>query len=124
MVAAIGAWRIKESFEELGTDAKPCSAESALSACLTERRRSHQWLARVRPSIRMSAALVIIAQISGQAVREFRGGGEVASLEEATSQRAEPQFHLVEPRAMFGREMEYVLVVGIRQECTPLVAGA
>lgn len=72
----------------------------------------------------MSATLVVIAQVSGQAFREFRRRCEVAPLEETTRQRAEPQFHLVEPRAMFGREMEHVFVVSVRQERAPLFAGA
>ena len=66
---------------------------------------------------------VVIVEVRGDAPDEFRSRGEVAAFQETTSQGAEPQFDLVEPRAVLGREMEHVLVIGIGQESTPLGAG-
>ena len=67
---------------------------------------------------------VVIVQVCGQACDEVLGRCEVAAFQEAARQGAEPQFDLVEPRAMLGREVEHVLVVGIGQKGTPLLAGA
>ena len=67
---------------------------------------------------------VVVVQVRGQACDEFLGRCEVAAFQEATSQGAEPQFDLVEPRAVLGREVEHVLVIGIGQEGTSLRAGA
>ncbi len=66
---------------------------------------------------------IVVVQIRRQAAEEFLGGGKVATLEEATSQGAEPQLNLVEPRAVLGREVKHVLVCRVGQEGTPLAAG-
>ena len=59
-----------------------------------------------------------------QARDEFLGRCEVASFEPAASERAEPEFDLIEPRAVFGREMKDVLVVRVGQEGASFAAGA
>ena len=59
---------------------------------------------------------VVFVHISLQPGDEVFGGGEVATLEPASSQGTEPEFDLVEPRTMFGREMKDVVVIRIRQE--------
>src|SRR5947209_3440812 len=109
----IGARRIDGSLELLRSSPKPRSAEALLAACLAEGRRPNQRLSRVGPAVRMGAMGVVIGQISRQACREVCGRSEVAALQEAARQRAEPQFDLVEPRPVLGREVEHVLVFGI-----------
>jgi hypothetical protein len=88
------------TLEMLGTAAKPGSTESLLATCLAERSRTHQRLSGVGPAVGMSATSVVVVQVRGQACDEFLGRGEVAAFQKATSQGAEPQFDLVEPRAV------------------------
>lgn len=124
MAAAVGAEGVEESVETLWTRAKPRSAESLLAACLAEGRVANQRLPGVGPAVGMGAASVVIVQIGGQACDEFLGRCEIAAFQEAACQSAEPQLDLVEPRAVFGREVEDMLVIGIGQERAPLLAGA
>ncbi len=72
----------------------------------------------------MSAVIVVVVQVRGQTRDKFRGRREVAAFQEATSQSAEPEFDLVEPRAVLGREMKNMLVLGIGQEVASLFAVA
>ena len=123
-VTLIGAKGVEEAVESLGTGAEPGSTESLLTPCLAEGRGANQGLPGVGPAIGVSAVSVVVVQVRGQACDEFLGRCEVAAFQEATSQGAEPQFDLVEPRAVLGREVEDVLVIGIGQEGTPLLAGA
>lgn len=120
----VGAKGVEEAVETLGTGAEPGSTESLLAPCLAERRGANQRLSGVSPAIGVSAESVVVVQVRGQACDEFLGRCEVAAFQEAASQGAEPQFDLVEPRAMLGREVEDVLVIGISQEGTSLLAGA
>lgn len=48
---------------------------------------------------------VVVVQVRSQTGDEFLGRFEVAAFEEATSQGAEPQFDLIEPGAVLGREV-------------------
>jgi hypothetical protein len=104
--------------------AKPGAAEVLLTACLAERSGANQRLPGVSPAVGMGTMGVVIVQVRSQACDEFRGRCEVAAFQEAACQGAEPQFDLVEPRAMLGREVEHVRVIGIGQKGTPLLAGA
>ena len=67
---------------------------------------------------------IVVVHVGLQSDDEFLGGREIASLEPATSQGAEPQFHLIEPRAMFGREMKDVPMIRVRQKGAAFAAGA
>src|SRR5207245_3367293 len=49
---------------------------------------------------------------------------EVPTFQEATCQDAQPQFDLIEPRPMFRRKMEEMLMGWIAQECSPLFPPA
>jgi hypothetical protein len=120
---AVGAGRVQESVKTLWTYAKPRSTGSLLAARLAERSGADEGLSGVRPAVRVGAMGVVVVQVRSQACDEFLGRGEVAALEPATRQRAKPQFDLVEPRAVFGREVEHMLVFGVRQEGTSLLAG-
>ena len=71
----------------------------------------------------MGATGIVVVQIGGQAYDEFLSRSEVAAFEETTSQGAEPQFDLVEPGSVLGREVEDMLVTGIGQEGASLRAG-
>ena len=122
-MAVIGAGRIEESVETLWAGAKPRSTEFLLSASLAERCCTNQGLAGVGPAIGMGAMGVVVHQVSGQACDEFLSRCEVAAFEESTRQGAEPQFDLIEPGAVLGREVEHMLVFGIGQEGASLVAG-
>ena len=53
--------------------------------------------------------VVVVEEVAEQVLEHF-GRAKVASLEKAASQNAEPEFHLVQPRAMLGREMKDVFV--------------
>jgi hypothetical protein len=55
---------------------------------------------------------------------EILGGTAIASLQKPTGQDTQPQLHLVEPRAMFRRKVEHMLMVRIAQEGTPLYPAA
>lgn len=121
--AFVGARGIEDSVEGLRTHAEPCSTETLLAPGLAEGRRSDQWLSGVGPAIGMGSMGIVVVQISGHSFNEIVGGCEVASFEEATGQRAEPEFDLVEPRAVLGSEVEDVLVFGIGQEDATLGAG-
>ena len=120
----VGAKGVEEAVETLGTGAEPGSTESLLAPCLAERRGANQRLPGVGPAIGVSAVSVVVVQVRGQTCDEFLGRCEIAALQEAASQGAEPQFDLVEPRAVLGREVEDVLVIGIGQEGASLLAGA
>ena len=124
LTALVGARRIDGLIELLWLPSEPRSAQALLAACLAEGRGPNQRLPRVGPAVRMGAMGVVIVQIGRQACAEVLGGGEVTALEESARQRTKPQFDLVEPRAMLGREVEHVLVIGIGQKGTPLLAGA
>ena len=67
---------------------------------------------------------IVVFQVSGQACDEFPSRGEIAALQEATSQGAEPQFDLVQSRTVLGREVKDVLVVRVCQKGAALHAGA
>lgn len=45
---------------------------------------------------------------------------KVPALEKTASQHPKPSFDLIEPRPMFGREMQYMLMRRIAQERAPL----
>jgi len=123
-VAVIWAWWIKEAVKALWARSKPRPAEALLAACLAEGRGANQRLSCVRPAIGMGAMGIMVVEVSDQTGYEFLGRGEVASFEEAACQGAEPQFDLVEPRAVFGREVKDVLVFGVRQKGASLLASA
>jgi len=67
---------------------------------------------------------IVIVQVGCQALNEFRRRSEIATFQKTTRQRAEPQFDLIEPGAMFGGEVKNVFVFGISQESAALAAGA
>ena len=59
---------------------------------------------------------IVIVQVARQPHDEFFGRCEVASFEPTTSERAEPEFDLVEPRAVLRSKMKDMLVVWIGKE--------
>jgi hypothetical protein len=123
-VAPIGARWIKEAVKALWARSKPRPAEALLAACLAEGSGANQWLPCVRPAIGLGAMGIMVVEVSDQAGDEFLGRCEIASFQEAARQGAEPQFDLVEPGAVFGREVEHVLVFEVRQKGASLLAGA
>jgi hypothetical protein len=121
---AIGARWIKAAIKALWAGSKPRPAEALLAACLAEGSGANQRLPGVGPAIGMGAVSIMVVEVGDQARDEFLGRGEIAAFQEAACQGAEPQFDLVEPGAVFGREVEYVLVFGVRQKGASLLAGA
>src|SRR5262245_30607176 len=121
--ALVRAGWVEELIETLRTGAEPGSAAALLSACLAEGRGENQGLPGLGPAVRMCAMVVVVVQVRGQACDEFLGRGEVTALQEAACQGAEPQFDLVQPRAVLGREVEHMLVIGVGQEGASLLAG-
>src|SRR5579862_236999 len=95
----VGPWRMKEALEPLPMRAEPGSSLLPLPLCLTEGRRPHQWLSRVRPPIRVRLPHVVVLQKYPQPFLELRCVCEVAPLQETPRQHAEEQFHLIQPRA-------------------------
>src|SRR4051794_31881424 len=71
-----------------------------LTTRLSERCCPHQRLACVGPSVRMGVTRVVTFQVGAQPLLELRRRSKVAPFQETSRQDAEPQFHLVEPRAM------------------------
>src|SRR6516162_2837714 len=53
---------------------------------------------------------------------ELRHACEIAMPQEAARQHAEPQLHLIQPRAMLGREVKHMLVRWVAQKRPPLPA--
>ena len=72
----------------------------------------------------MGVMSVIDLKIVIQTGFEILGGTEIAALQQPTGQDTQPQLHLVEPRAMFRRKVEHMLMVRITQEGTPLYPAA
>src|SRR6266850_6070200 len=103
-MAAIWARWIKEAVKPLWASSKPRPTEALLAACLAEGCGANQRLPGVGPAIGMGAVGIMVVEVSDQARDEFLGRCEIASFQEAACQGAEPQFNLVEPRAVFGRE--------------------
>src|SRR5271165_3598104 len=112
LVSFVGARRIDGLSERLRASAKPRTTESLLTAGLTERCGPNQRLTGVRPTVGMGSMAVVIVQIRLQAPREVVSRCKVAALEESACQGTEPQFDLIEPRTVLGREVKYVLVFG------------
>ena len=63
---------------------------------------------------------VVDFQIVRQTGCKILDGTEIAAFEKPPGQDAKPQFHLIEPGAMFGRKMEHMLMGRIAQEGPPL----
>lgn len=63
---------------------------------------------------------VVDFQVVRQARFKIVGRIEITAFKEAPRQDAKPQFHLVEPRAMFGGKVEDMLMGRIAQKGTPL----
>jgi hypothetical protein len=61
----------------------------------------------------------IIEQPGGKVFRRT----EVTTFQKATCQDAKPQLDLIEPRPMFGRKMEHMLMRWVAQEGSPLYAS-
>ena len=68
-----------------------------LTTRLTERRRAHEGLTRIRPAIRMGVMGVVDLEIVRQAGFKIVGRSVIASFEKTTGQDAQPQLYLVEP---------------------------
>jgi hypothetical protein len=123
-VPAIGTRWINKALKALWAHSKPRATEALLAACLAERSGANQRLPGVRPAIGMGAVDIVVVQVSGQACDKFFGRREIASFQKAACQGAEPEFDLIEPRAVFGREVEHVLVFGVRQKVASLLPSA
>jgi len=67
---------------------------------------------------------VIDLQIVPQTGFKVLSGTEVTTFQKATRQDTQPQLHLVEPRAMFGGEVEHMLMAWIAEEGPSLHASA
>src|SRR5438552_331754 len=106
----VGPGRIEKSLPARPSGADPGSPTLLLTARLTERCPSHQRLARVGPTVRMGVMSIVVLQKRTQTPLELRRACEVAALEESPRQHAEPQLHLVQPRAILRREVKHVRV--------------
>ena len=68
-----------------------------LMSRLAARRRLHQGLTRIGPTIRMGVVGVVDCKIVIQTGGKILGRTEIASFEKSTGQDAKPQLHLVKP---------------------------
>ena len=59
---------------------------------------------------------IVTLQIVIQTRFKILGRGEIAPFQKATSQDTKPQLHLIEPCAMFGRQVEHMFMARIAQE--------
>src|SRR6266404_557844 len=118
--AFVGPRWINRPLKELRARAKPSASMPLLATCLAEGGGSDQRLARVGPTIGMGVVCVVILQVGLQSGFKFGRARKVAAFEKAPLQDTEPQLHLIEPRTMFGREMENMFVGRITQERAPL----
>jgi hypothetical protein len=71
----------------------------------------------------MGVVAIVSRQPRLDSFLDLRGTGKIASLEEASAQDAQEQFHLIEPRAVDWRKVKHMLVTGVTQERSTLLAG-
>src|SRR6476620_1442585 len=114
--------RIQHTLPARPPTAYPGSPMLLLPAALGKRSPTHQWLTRVRPTIGMGMTPVILLQKNLQSVLELRYAGIIPTSQKTTRQHAEPQLHLIQPRAMLRREVKHVLVRRVAQKRPPLTA--
>lgn len=111
---------MQKAFKQIGRTPEPSTTVASLRARLAERCPAHQRLARVRPSIRLRLAFIVVRQPPTQTVGEIRRRMKVATPQHLPTQHAEEQLDLIQPRAVDRREMEHDTVTRIAQERTPL----
>jgi hypothetical protein len=68
----------------------------------------------------MGVTGIVILQKALQAARKIRGTGKAATGQKATMQHTKEQLGLIEPRAMFRREMKDMAVAWIAQKGSAL----
>lgn len=83
-----------------------------------------QGLSGIGPSVRMGEACVVIDQVVEDPSRQVGLGAKVAATDYSALQDAKPDFNLVQPATMLGREMDHVFVFRIGQESTPFCSVA
>src|SRR3954471_17074382 len=71
------------------------------------------------PAERLGQGLVEVGDEAGDTVAEILGRGERAAAQDLAGEDGEPEFDLVEPGGMLGREVEADAVIGIAQEGFP-----
>ena len=81
---------IENAFKALGAGAKPRTAVLLLASGMTEGSGAHQGLPRIRPAIRMGMVRVVHLQVVVQPGGKVLDGTEIAPLQEAACQHAEP----------------------------------
>src|SRR6185436_9670474 len=113
---------MKDPLEQSGARTKPGAALESLAARLAQRRASDQGFSGIRPAVGMSVAQVVCLQPAVDPPFKLRRTVEVTAFEELPRQDAEEQLHLVEPRAVQGREVEHVFVVGVAEKRPSLLA--
>src|SRR5690348_11330671 len=118
----VGPRRVQHTLPTRPPTAYPGSPLLLLTTALGKRRPTHQRLTRVRPTIGMGMTSVVRLQKYTQPLLEIRHARKIAPPQEATRQHTEPQLHLIQPRAMLGREVEHVLVRRVAQKRPPLTA--
>ena len=80
-------------------------------------------MSRIGPPLWMSVMGVVDLKIVRQAGFKSLGRIEIAALEKTPRQDTKPQFHLIQPRAMYGRKVKDMLMGRIAEERTPLGAS-
>src|SRR5260370_36889618 len=79
--------------------------------------------ARVGPLIRICQMVIVIGDELVDALGQRCRRAELSTPQESPAEDAEPDFDLIHPTAMFGGEVDHVLVAGIGQIGTALRAG-
>src|SRR4051812_46031840 len=80
-------------------------------------------LSGVGPLVREGVVPVVVPDEALDASGQRGDGTEVAPPEQTPAENAEPDFDLVHPAPVLGREMHHVLVRRVGQESTPLGPG-
>src|SRR6267142_1286402 len=106
----VRSWWIEQALPTGQATADAHSPALLLLTGLSEWRCPYQRLTRIRPAVRMRVLPIVRFQEGSQPLLELPRRGEVAPFQKTPRQDAEPQFHLVEPGAMLGREVKDVFV--------------
>jgi hypothetical protein len=66
---------------------------------------------------------IVDLQIGGETRVKILGRSVIATLEKTPRQDTKPQFHLIQPRAMYGRKVKDMLMGRIAEKRAPLDAA-
>src|SRR3989454_5584364 len=102
---------------------KPRPSLPLLTPGLTEGCGPDERLPGLGPPIRMRIMGVVYVKIIKQLSLKVVDRTKVPALDKTAGQHPKLPFHLIEPRPVFGRKMQHILMRRIAQERSPLHAS-